>query len=261
MRASRLFVALVLAAATSIAAAQPATDGKQRALTLFQESDVHYKRGEFERAVELLREAYALYPEPILIYNLARALEGLGDLPGAIEQYERYLDEEPNIEDRGAIERRITTLKDQVATRPATDGGAPASTPPPDPPTPPVIVPIAPDVRASSPTPPSKLPWIVAGAGVVVLGGGGVFGYLSHAGADDARREPVQTEAVRLHDAARRDATIANVMFAAGGAIAIGGVVWGVLDARRGSPAPAPTVAGARVEVAPSWVGLRWELR
>ena len=95
------------------ASGQPDSRAKARALELFQESDRHYKRGEFERAVELLRQAHALYPEPILVYNLARALEGLGDLPGAIEQYERCLESYPRAWNAPEVRRTLERLRHQ----------------------------------------------------------------------------------------------------------------------------------------------------
>ena len=54
------------------------------AAELFRESAEAYRAGEFARAVELLEQAYAIEPAPVLQYNLARALEGMGDLDGAI---------------------------------------------------------------------------------------------------------------------------------------------------------------------------------
>src|SRR5690242_20671813 len=84
---------------------------RDRALRLFRDSDEHYKRGEFERAIELLRESYDVYPEPLVLYNLARALEGLGDFAAAVTEYERYLATSQNLSDRGGIERRVATLK------------------------------------------------------------------------------------------------------------------------------------------------------
>src|SRR5678815_1823222 len=93
MRIARLalLIAIALSAGIHTATAQPDPPEKTRALELFAESDQHYKAGEFEQAADLLRQAYDLYPEPLLLYNLARALEGLGDAEGAITQYERYL--------------------------------------------------------------------------------------------------------------------------------------------------------------------------
>ena len=35
----------------------------------------------------MLRRAHSLHPDPLLRFNLARALEGDGDLDGAIEYY------------------------------------------------------------------------------------------------------------------------------------------------------------------------------
>src|SRR6185436_17537640 len=100
-------LAFVLALAGT-AAADDSKD-KERALALFEKSDKAYKAGKFEQAVKLLQEAYGLYPEPILLYNLGRAQEGLGDVSGAVESYERYLKDAKQIKDRGAIERRVET--------------------------------------------------------------------------------------------------------------------------------------------------------
>src|SRR5512143_2470066 len=64
---------------------------RDRALELFDQSDRAYAAGDYGRAADLVRAAYALYPEPILLYNLGRALEQAGDTRGAIDQYTRYL--------------------------------------------------------------------------------------------------------------------------------------------------------------------------
>lgn len=272
MRAPRAIVALVIALSASSAVAQSPTENRTRALELFEQSADHYKRGEFERAAELLREAYGLYPEPLLLYNLARALESVGDLPGAIENYERYLAEGKDIEDRPAIERRLATLKEQLARTQTPSGG--------ETPTPPVneggTTAIGPGVTDSQGTSPGStvamsgdetaprpraLPWFVAGSGVAIAAAGGVFGYLARGKEDDAHAAPVQQDASRLLDDARRDAQIANVLFIAGGVVFAGGVTWAVIERSRGGGKRTPTVAGARLDVAPAWVGLTWELR
>lgn len=253
----------MIAFAAHTATAQPTPDDRARALALFRDSDAHYKRGEFEKAAELLREAYALHPEPILLYNLARALEGLGDFPGAIEQYERYLNAETEIADRGAIERRIATLRAQVErTRGPTSTGEPAPPPPLSDirtPAPPVVASPSrgePSRRAAAPSGAGRLPWVIAGAGGAVVGVGAVFGYLSQARHDDAVAAPVQADAAQLQDRARTFATVANVAFAIGGVAAVTGVAWGLYARRhdRGRP----TVAGARLDVGPGTVAATW---
>src|SRR5687768_17153818 len=94
-----------------VAAPAAAQNDRERALELFEESQTAYNAGDLERATALLRAAHALHPEPILLYNLGRALEGLGETEEAAEAYERYLAEGTDIEDRAAIERRVATLR------------------------------------------------------------------------------------------------------------------------------------------------------
>jgi tetratricopeptide (TPR) repeat protein len=269
MRARRL-VALVVVLAAQAAVAQPqpppqqppppptpsSEENRTRALALFEQSSTLYKNGEFEKAAELLREAHGLYPEPLLLYNLARALESMGDLPGAIENYERYLAEATQVEDRGAIERRVATLKQQLAktTAPPVEGPPVIDTKPDPPPT----APIGGGVETAPP--PSTAPWFVVGGGVAIVAAGGVFGYLAGSKEDDAHAAPVQEDASRLLEDARRDAKIANILFIGGGVVAAGGLTWAVIERSRGG-SHAPTVAGGRLQVAPAWVGLTWELR
>lgn len=253
MRIDRLaiLIAIALSAGIHVAAAQPDPPEKQRALQLFAESDQHYKAGEFEQAADLLRQAYDLYPEPLLLYNLARALEGLGDMQGAISEYERYLASNATIDDRGAIERRVATLKAQVEAAKPHDTAAP-------PPTSPLI-----DTGTSTSDTPRarRLPWIVAGGGAVVAGVGVVFGVMANSKHDAAVDEPVQAEAARLQSKAKTYATVSNVLLIGGGAIAIGGIVWGVLELRRHHGEPAKTTAAhPRLELTPTYVGLAWDL-
>ena len=57
----------------------------------------------------------------MLVYNKARAHEGLGHLAEAIELYEKYLAEEPSSRDRGAIEQRLVALRQQRDERGAVE--------------------------------------------------------------------------------------------------------------------------------------------
>src|SRR5262249_34023367 len=114
MGSLRALVIVVGVLAAARAGADPAAD-KARALELFKTSDAAYKAGEFEKAAELLEQAYALYPEPILLYNRARALDGMGATQKAIDAYEKYLASAPDVTDRGAIERRIATMREKLA--------------------------------------------------------------------------------------------------------------------------------------------------
>jgi len=207
-------------------------DQKAKAIRLFGDADKLYKTGDFEQAAKLLEEAYALYPEPLLLYNLARALEGMGSTQGAIDAYERYLAQAAKIEDRGAIERRVATLKVQLAAR-----GPAQPAPVVVDPMPPVALKLSdpfggPPVQEARPHR-SALPFVTIGVGAGALITGFVFGKLSADRHDSAVAASSQVDAQRLDDSAHGFATTANVMFIAGGAIVVAGVVWEILDHKR----------------------------
>jgi len=237
-----------------------ADEDRDRALKLFEHSDKAYKAGKFEKAAELLREAYGLYPEPLLLYNLGRAQEGLGDARGAMESYEKYLKDAKEIKDRGAIERRIATLKaqldkqEQEAQQRAEEEKRRAEeeerrkreeeerrkNPPPPP-----------DDR----TPMEKYgAWITMGGGGLLAVTGVYFGIRASSTHDDAVATPIQRDAAELQASAERSAKVANVLFVVGGLAIAGGVAWKVYQWKTSSSST------AQVVVAPASVALRWEL-
>src|SRR5262245_41806652 len=76
------------------------SDGRARAVELVTESMQLYERGEFQRALDLLHQAYAFEKDPVIFYNMARAHERLGDLAAAIDAYRAYVTELPSAPDR-----------------------------------------------------------------------------------------------------------------------------------------------------------------
>src|SRR5687768_5354641 len=97
-------VVLLLAAAPSIA---QGVSEDRRAADLYSEARVHYRAGRFAEAVRLLKEAHQLRPDPVLLYNLGRVYESMGDLAGALASYREFLRATRHVPDRGAIEQRI----------------------------------------------------------------------------------------------------------------------------------------------------------
>ncbi|HEY1554507.1 MAG TPA: hypothetical protein VGF94_06700 [Kofleriaceae bacterium] len=249
---SRAFVVVALLLVAVAPARADDKAAKHRAGELAAEAAQHYKRGEFEVSAALIRQAYALYPEPNLMYNLARSLEGMGDNKGAVEAYEQYLATAKNIEDRGALERRVATLEAELgAAKPPESKLAP--TPPPSPTptsaTPSAVVVVAPPDDVAGP---SVLPWVTIAVGVAAGGTGGGFAYLASNRHDAAASDPSASHAQSLQHTAQTYATTANVLFIAAGAIALGGVVWEIHEhGKHGGSGVA-----ARVRVAPSAVGL-----
>ena len=212
-----LILACALLAAPEARADEDAPrDPKARALELFEQSAVAYREGHFQAAIDLLLQARRTKPEPVLLYDLGRAYEALGDQRGAADAYARYLAEEPRAGDRRAIEARIVTLRAQAErlerakNTPPPAGAAASERPEPEPES---------GFRIA-------LPWVVTGVGLAGLGAGVVLGLVSRGKHDAAVREPVQTAAQRKQDSASALATGATVAFIAGGVVAGAGLTW-----------------------------------
>jgi tetratricopeptide (TPR) repeat protein len=209
----------------------PATADKARATELFNKSVDAYRQGDFKQAIALLDEAYALDPQPVLLYNRARAAEGMGDVDETIASYEKFLAQDPDAADRGAIEQRLVTLRRQRDERAALerernerrDAPPPASS----------ARPAAPETTAPAERrPPTVFPYVVAGAGAVGLAAGAIFGVMALSKNDDAAAEPIQKHAIDLKDGADRFATVSTMSFIVGGVLLIAGATWWVLEHR-----------------------------
>lgn len=216
----------------SYAAAQQdgadASAARQRARELNRQSHERYELADYQGAVELLEQAYALYPQPTLLYNMARAYGNLGRFEEAIAAYERYLASAPEGDDHRVIEARIRNYRAVLEERRARDAEArtaraaeaetqrraallEARTEPP-------------------PAEPDAAPWVFAGVGAAVLIGGGVLGGLSLSERGAAESEPSFIPAQAASDRAVAFAWAANGAFIVGGVLALVGVIWGIVD-------------------------------
>lgn len=233
-----LFTLSLLVAASAPALA---SSDEERAAELFRESAEAYRAGALDRAIELLEEAYRLAGDPVLLYNLAKAYESKGDFARAIALYGKYLAEAPEIQDRGAIERRIATLQTSLAEREKLEAEARAA-----------------EERAKRAEAErreesaSPVPWIVAGAGAAGLAAGVLFGVVAKGRQDDAVAEPVQLAAADIAADASGFATAANVCFIVGGTLFAAGVTWGVIDLASTGDGGEPGDVALRLEPATS---------
>jgi tetratricopeptide (TPR) repeat protein len=254
------FLAVVVAA-HSVSAAPPETTEKppksvhEEAVRLFDQSRQKYREGHFQEAVKLLLDARALEPAPVLLYNLARAYEGLGDQPHALEAYQAYLDAEHAAVDRGAIEERIRTLQRDIAEHERLERQREEA------------VERANQERANQerlnqeranqerareaqpkPSAAARIglgPSLTAGAGGVVLATGVVLAVVAESAHDGAQAESEQAAAASKQRDAQHLATWANVAFAVGGTAALAGVIWGFLRLR--SPTSGTGAVGANL--------------
>ena len=123
----------LLASMTGVALAQvspppavnaPSAERQALADAAFAQAMDAWHRSAWSEAVEGFSRAMELVPHPSTRYNLARALEHANQVPRAIAEYRRFLEETTDPDDRREVEGRIATLQ----TRPgevfvATDPG------------------------------------------------------------------------------------------------------------------------------------------
>lgn len=109
MRAMACFV-LVLAAA-STASAQELSADDVRARTHFEAGRSYFEEGAYDRARDEFQRAYDLSRRPQLLLNLATTHERLGDYQRAIEAIREYLNRTPDDPSRATLERRIQNLE------------------------------------------------------------------------------------------------------------------------------------------------------
>lgn len=213
MNTLRIVVAMLLIAC--IPAGVSAQDESERARVLFEQSAAAYQDGRFEAAAGMLEEAYRLDPVPLLLYNLARARESNGEDERAAEAYGRYLELEPEAENRGQIEARIRALTPEDNQSTVAEASR------------------VPGQEETSGRP-TWAPWLVAGLGAAVAGGGIIVGTMATSRASDAEAAANHEAGTVLAGEADGLATTSTILMVAGGAVVLTGVVWGLIWAATG---------------------------
>jgi tetratricopeptide (TPR) repeat protein len=178
-----LAAALLLAPAPAFAQDEPAParalTPDERARELYLRGDRLYAEGNYDEAVLAFEQAYELSWRPVLLYNMANALERLGRYEEALRRLEQYVPHAPEHQ-RSAVLKRMASLEARAEEQrrseregvreraaPALEGNEPTVSPP------------------AVDRPERDVPWLgyaIGGAGVASMGLGLVFG-LSAAGA------------------------------------------------------------------------------
>jgi len=110
--ARAVVVATLLAAAPQATLAQSSSvEAATPAQAAYQSGVGHFKARRFEDAIREFNKAYRLDPNPVLVFNMARAFEETRQYASAIEFYRRYLTMAPESPDRQSVEDSIRTLE------------------------------------------------------------------------------------------------------------------------------------------------------
>ena len=83
----------------------------RKAKDLYEQGNTHYDLAEYDQAIELFKQAYALSHRPTLLYNIAQAYRLKNDCEQALQVYKNYLRVDPNSPFRAKVESRITEME------------------------------------------------------------------------------------------------------------------------------------------------------
>jgi len=222
------------------AAAFAADDAARRAGELNDQAMTAYDLGNYERSAELLKQAYEIYPDADLLYNLGRAYRSLKHYDKAIETYKAYLRRKPQSPYKNSIQKVIKEMEELKKAQEQSNEKPPTTmvptTVPPAPATQPAAVP--------PPAPPMQeelwyedwVGWSLTGAGAIGLAVG-VGMHLSANGLESDLDTAPETDKQGIRDQINSRRTIGNVSLAVGGALFLGGIVKFVLT---GTSSPEP---------------------
>lgn len=229
-------VALAVALGSALALAPIAAAQEDAAVTDFQQlvdrAMQHYGAREYEPAIALFEQAFAIRPEPELVYNIARSYERLARRDDAIREYERFVSlPGTTAELRSRALQSIAALREEARLEAASRAPAqpePAPAPPPPATTePPRETPR--DGGGSSVV--GTTGWVLFGLGSAAAVGGIVTGVLALDRNDAFESATRRSEQLSLQDEVRTYALITDILLIGGGVVAATGIVLAIIGA------------------------------
>jgi tetratricopeptide (TPR) repeat protein len=82
----------------------------------FRQGQSHFELGEFQAALDEFKEAYRLWNDPALLFNIGQCQVKLGDDQGALHSYRSYLRKSANAPNRSYVEGRIAEIERRLKT-------------------------------------------------------------------------------------------------------------------------------------------------
>ncbi|HUQ03900.1 MAG TPA: tetratricopeptide repeat protein [Kofleriaceae bacterium] len=126
-RSASLALVVALTALVAVAHAQPKPDPANPDVLVAYKLEVEqgtsaFRAGMFNDARVSFERAYALYPEPVLLFNIASCYRRANDLENAIGAYRRFLDAAPGDDHRVTLATQtIASLEKELAAAEADD--------------------------------------------------------------------------------------------------------------------------------------------
>lgn len=237
-----LVIALLALPLVALAGPKQKHKQKSEAQAHIEKATQAHEAGDFETALVELQAAYALDPQPDLLYAMGQVHVKLGECQQAIDSYEQFLATNPDSEPAAAAHEAIDTCKAQLPPPEPEPTPAPVTQPPSPPP------PATPEAR---PFYTDKIGDALVGVGVVAMVVGGLEYASARSTLDDADAATTYAEHEQLVDDAHSKRNI-GVAFGVAGLVAVGVGVWHYTKYHsEQAVAVAPTTSGGMV----TWMG------
>jgi len=221
---TRLSFTVVLMLASSSAGADPKADAKAH----IEKATAAHAAGKYDDALRELTLAYALDPQPELLFGIGQVHMKLGDCESATTFYQRFIATKPNPKAAAIAQKAITTCKDhppepkKVEPEPVVEPAKP----------PPVETKPEPVAVIPPPPPPEQRPWYRDVVGDALVGLGVVaeaVAVVEYRGALDKRDRADAAmnygDYQKLLDDAHHQNRFAIGFAAGGGALVLAGVI------------------------------------
>lgn len=219
-----------------VAAPQVLSDPEARAH--FEQAQRHFDEQDYASAIPELKAAYALEPNPMLLYAWGQAERMAGSCARAVELYRRFLETNPEPEQRQLAEANLVDCEAELPD----DTTA-------------TTLPRAPDdlqpmeaEPGSPPDEPPARPWYADPAGGALVGGGmagviggGVLMAVARRKAREAPNASIEDDYLATRQQATRMNAGGIVVLSVGSALVVAGVVRYVLLTSRGRERPEST--------------------
>jgi len=108
-----------------------ATAQAAQAKELFKNAEVHFSLGEFDRALELYREAYKTRPLPAFLFNIGQCHRNKGQCDKAIFFFKQYLVRSPEAANKADVEKLLRICEQEEKKEEKKAPAAAADRPPP----------------------------------------------------------------------------------------------------------------------------------
>lgn len=201
---------------------------KDEASKLSDQAIEKFQAKDYEGAVKLFEEAYSIDPEPNYLFNIGRVYEEAGNLDKAVEFYAKFV-KQPGVE----ISSRETALERLKVLRAILEETTekPKDEPKDEPKDDPVVdnnTPVQPPVDEDAKRKRKNMRiagFALLGVGAGAMIGGGVAGGLASSDHRKANEVSDPAEGVPLLESSQTKSLAANVLFGAGGALLLTGVI------------------------------------